>query len=281
MGERVRAVRSNPDGDRIMVVLDGDADGKGHVLRIRSGGGDRAIRELPGTDLSAALVDAYELTGIDAATRLEIICSDREVHERVVAALCDPNPSVEFADEAWPEGTKGLPETDEWPIDGVVRHRWITIDGDSYYLLPVDRTRAVHVEDGEIRSGVEVASASWSFDGDMTSSTGSESLRLVGGDTLVRQNLGDDVPETTVELFDGDMVSAIVNWLDDNAYAAAFLIETSAVSSRAYRRRAVGVGPGLVAVRVGTRRAGRRDRAAVRAEQPRSVPAGTRGAGLV
>ena len=92
----------------------------------------------------------------------------------------------------------------------------LAIDRGTYHLLPVDRTRAVHVEDGEICSGDEVASASWSFDGDVMSSTGSASLQVVGGDTLVRQNLGDDAAETAVGPFDGDVASAIADWLDEN-----------------------------------------------------------------
>lgn len=224
MGERVRAVRSSPDSGQTEVVL--AADGTRRVLTMLRKGRGLTTRELAGPDLPSALSDAHELLSVDAVTRLEITCSDHDVRSLVVAALRDADPTASFAEEAWPEGTEGLPETDEWPIDEALRHRWITIDGDTYHLLPVDRTRAVHVEDGEIRSGDEVASVSWSFDGDVMSSTGSASLRVVGGDTLVRQDLGDDFPETTAVLFDGEVVSAIADWLDENGYAAAFLVET-------------------------------------------------------
>jgi hypothetical protein len=103
----------------------------------------------------------------------------------------------------------------------------VTIDGDAYHLLAVgDRTLAVHVDEGEILSGEEIASSAWDFEGIGLSSFGRESLRIVGGDKLVRQNMGDDFPGVAVEPFDGDVVSAVVQWLDANCLTPTHLLRS-------------------------------------------------------
>ncbi|GAA4982434.1 hypothetical protein WHI96_12970 [Pseudonocardia tropica] len=221
MNEVLRVVRTNPDGGRSEAVL-ATEDGR-HILTSDDG----TTRELPGQSLAAVLSAAPELTVVDAVTRVDATCAAPDVRAQFVDALQDADPTAPFDESAWPAGTELLPVTDEWPAADGLRYRWITIDGAYYHLLPAEgRTRAVQVEDGEIVSGEEVASASWDFEGIGLSSVGRESLRIVGGDVLVRQNLGDDFPEMAAASFDGDVISAVVRWLDDQTYAPSYLLRS-------------------------------------------------------
>jgi hypothetical protein len=185
-----------------------------------------AERVIGAGDLASALADATEFTSFGASDHLSFTCADAATRASLVAALVDEAPESEFDDELWPDDSN-VPSGDEFSAECVLRRRWIDIDGEAYHPLDLtDRTRLVRYNDdmGRIDGDELLFTASWWVDAAVTSSSGNDSLALVGGDVLLKEQRG-DLFEVSIEIVDSVVLAdRIAFWVADNLYGPATIL---------------------------------------------------------